>query len=142
MKRNSWLPEAFSISYQEQGKSPWCFWQGWSSLWVQVGSSGGGGTRELGAATLSPLGSATFLPASGPRHCLGSEQGFTPLGGAQAGPKPGWCLCGSCWSGSACSQHCWRQKAKIQEDHLKSSEPTRIFRFYSFVHMGISAPLK
>lgn len=48
MKRNSWFPEAFSISYQEQGKSPWCFWQGRSSLWVQVGSSGGGGTRELG----------------------------------------------------------------------------------------------
>lgn len=80
MKRNNWLPEAFSISYQEQGKSPWCFWQGWSSLWVQVGSSSGGGTRELGAATPSPLGSATFLPASGPRHCPGSGQGFTPSG--------------------------------------------------------------
>lgn len=35
MRRKSLFPEAFPISYQEQGQSPWCFWQGWSSRQMQ-----------------------------------------------------------------------------------------------------------
>lgn len=31
MRRKSPFPEAFPISYQEQGKRLWCFWQGWST---------------------------------------------------------------------------------------------------------------
>lgn len=64
MRRKSRFPEAFPISYQEQGKRLWCFWQGWSTWRRQ---------RLLGAVAVLGVVAEGGPPATS--RCRGEKLG-------------------------------------------------------------------